>query len=140
MALYTRGGDSGQTGLGDGSRTSKASARVEAYGTLDELGAVLGFARQAIDDERIDATVRFAQQRLFNCASALANPVSHYPLTARCFSLMTRSAILEKLYWDIFALHSLAVYLDANSLRRERILQGLSDALADGRSSLKCDS
>ena len=76
MALYTRGGDSGQTGLGDGSRTSKASTRVEAYGTLDELGAVLGFARQAIDDERIDATVRFAQQRLFNCASALANPVS----------------------------------------------------------------
>ena len=77
MALYTRGGDAGETGLGDGSRTSKASARVEAYGTLDELGAVLGFARQAIEDERIDAALHFAQQRLFNCTSALANPASH---------------------------------------------------------------
>ena len=76
MAIYTRYGDAGDTGLGDGSRTSKASVRVEAYGTLDELGAALGFARQAIDDERIDAALRFAQQRLFNCASALANPES----------------------------------------------------------------
>ena len=76
MTLYTRRGDTGETGLGDGSRTSKASARVEAFGTLDELGASLGFARQAIEDERIDAMVRFVQQRLFNCASTLANPAA----------------------------------------------------------------
>ena len=76
MAIYTRRGDAGETGLGDGSRTGKASARVEAYGALDELGAALGFARQAIGDERIDASVRFAQQRLFNCSSALADPES----------------------------------------------------------------
>ena len=74
MALYTRAGDSGDTGLVGGSRTSKASARVEAYGTVDELGAALGFARRAVDDPKIDAVLRFAQQRLLNCASMLANP------------------------------------------------------------------
>ncbi|MGH8146908.1 MAG: cob(I)yrinic acid a,c-diamide adenosyltransferase [Rhodanobacteraceae bacterium] len=40
--IYTRTGDDGSTGLGDGSRTSKDSSRVEAYGTVDELNSVLG--------------------------------------------------------------------------------------------------
>ncbi len=40
--IYTRTGDKGDTGLGDGSRTAKDSARVEAYGTTDELNAALG--------------------------------------------------------------------------------------------------
>ncbi len=40
--IYTRTGDDGTTGLGDGSRTSKDSARVEAYGTVDELNSFLG--------------------------------------------------------------------------------------------------
>jgi cob(I)alamin adenosyltransferase len=74
MGIYTRGGDSGETGLGDGSRTSKASIRVEAYGTVDEAGAAIGFAQQVATDATLEATLRFAQQRLFNCASALANP------------------------------------------------------------------
>lgn len=74
MSIYTRRGDAGQTGLADGSRTSKSSARVEAYGTVDEAAAVVGFARLAVADATLDATLCFAQQRLFNCASALANP------------------------------------------------------------------
>ena len=40
--IYTRTGDAGDTGLGDGSRTAKDSARVEAYGTTDELNSILG--------------------------------------------------------------------------------------------------
>ena len=40
--IYTRTGDAGDTGLGDGSRTAKDSARVDAYGTTDELNAALG--------------------------------------------------------------------------------------------------
>lgn len=40
--IYTRTGDDGTTGLGDGSRTSKDSARVEAYGTVDELNSAIG--------------------------------------------------------------------------------------------------
>ena len=40
--IYTRTGDAGTTGLGDGSRTEKDAARVEAYGTVDELSSVIG--------------------------------------------------------------------------------------------------
>ncbi|MEL6267244.1 MAG: ATP:cob(I)alamin adenosyltransferase, partial [Pseudomonadota bacterium] len=43
--IYTRTGDAGETALGDGTRVAKHSARVEAYGTVDELNAVLGVAR-----------------------------------------------------------------------------------------------
>ena len=45
MKVYTRTGDDGSTGLGDGSRVSKASLRVAAYGDVDELNAVLGVLR-----------------------------------------------------------------------------------------------
>ena len=43
--IYTRGGDAGQTSLGDGSRVDKHALRVEAYGTVDEANAALGVAR-----------------------------------------------------------------------------------------------
>ena len=43
--IYTRGGDAGETSLGDGARVPKSDLRIEAYGTIDELGAVLGVAR-----------------------------------------------------------------------------------------------
>jgi cob(I)alamin adenosyltransferase len=77
MALYTRTGDDGDTGLADGSRTSKASVRVEAYGTIDEANCAVGFARCAVTGEALDATLQFAQQRLFNCSSALARIRAH---------------------------------------------------------------
>ncbi|MDR3685878.1 MAG: cob(I)yrinic acid a,c-diamide adenosyltransferase [Coriobacteriia bacterium] len=79
MGIYTRRGDSGQTGLADGSRTSKASTRVEAYGTVDEAAAALGFARQAVTDPVLQAALLFAQHRLFNITSSLANPSSDEP-------------------------------------------------------------
>ncbi|GMG82847.1 cob(I)yrinic acid a,c-diamide adenosyltransferase [Paralimibaculum aggregatum] len=45
--IYTRSGDAGETALGDGRRVGKDAARVEAYGTVDELNAVVGLARLA---------------------------------------------------------------------------------------------
>jgi cob(I)alamin adenosyltransferase len=42
--IYTRGGDRGETSLGDGSRVSKTDSRIEAYGTVDELNSAVGFA------------------------------------------------------------------------------------------------
>lgn len=72
MRIYTRRGDRGETSLADGSRVAKDSARVEAYGTVDELSCVIGLARVAIEDERLDATLRHVQQRLFNCSARLA--------------------------------------------------------------------
>ena len=43
--IYTRGGDAGETSLGDGERVSKDSPRIWAYGSVDELGAAIGVAR-----------------------------------------------------------------------------------------------
>ena len=72
MSIYTRTGDSGETGLVGGARVSKSSTRVEAYGTVDEANCSVGFVRAAIDEPLVDQILAFAQQRLFNCSSALA--------------------------------------------------------------------
>jgi cob(I)alamin adenosyltransferase len=74
MSIYTRRGDHGQTSLADGSRVSKTSARVEAYGTVDEANSAVGLARAAIEDASLDDALHFVQQRLFNCSSSLATP------------------------------------------------------------------
>ena len=50
MTLYTRRGDHGDTSLADGSRVRKDSARVEAYGTVDEANSAVGLARAAVTD------------------------------------------------------------------------------------------
>jgi cob(I)alamin adenosyltransferase len=95
MSLYTRGGDAGDTQLGDGSRASKASARVEAYGALDEAASFIGNARQAVEDSAIDAPLGFAQQRLFNCTSALANPSATEPAITAADIAYLESAVDE---------------------------------------------
>jgi len=77
MTIYTRRGDDGNTSLADGARVSKASARVEAYGTVDEANSAIGLARVAIDDATLDDVLHFVQQRLFNCSSSLATPAGH---------------------------------------------------------------
>ena len=74
MGIYTRRGDDGRTGLADGSRVSKASPRVEALGAIDEAASAIGFAREALAPGPIESSLRFAQHRLFNCSSALADP------------------------------------------------------------------
>lgn len=74
MTLYTRRGDTGTTSLADGSKASKASARVEAYGTVDEAGALVGLARVGVSDELLGDVLRFVQHKLLACAGALASP------------------------------------------------------------------
>ncbi len=74
MTIYTRRGDHGQTSLADGSRVSKTSARVDAYGTVDEANSAVGFARAAVADATLNDVLHFVQQRLFNCSSSLATP------------------------------------------------------------------
>jgi len=49
--IYTRGGDKGETSLGDGTRVAKQSLRVEAFGTVDEANAAIGLARLHVDAE-----------------------------------------------------------------------------------------
>ncbi|OIQ86189.1 Cob(I)yrinic acid a,c-diamide adenosyltransferase [mine drainage metagenome] len=72
--IYTRGGDKGQTSLGDGSRVPKHDLRVEAYGTVDELNAVLGVARHANQDPEVDAMLVRIQHDLFDLGADLCIP------------------------------------------------------------------
>lgn len=77
MKIYTRSGDRGQTSLVGGSRASKDDPRIEAYGTVDELGAHVGYlhdlsAREAgQQDDRREELV-WVLDRLMSCAALLA--------------------------------------------------------------------
>ena len=71
--IYTRGGDKGQTSLGDGSRVAKQSLRVEAYGTVDEANAAIGLARLYVDAEA-DSMLARIQNELFDLGADLCTP------------------------------------------------------------------
>ena len=74
MSIATKTGDQGQTALIGGERVSKADFRVETYGTIDELGAALGFARSICGDEEINKITKEIQKELFLVAGSVANP------------------------------------------------------------------
>ena len=71
--IYTRGGDSGETSLGDGSRAPKQSLRVVAFGTVDEANAALGIARLHAEGE-VDAALARIQNDLFDLGADLCTP------------------------------------------------------------------
>lgn len=74
--IYTRTGDDGSTALANGERRSKADARVEAYGTVDETNAAIGLARLGLDETapRVDAMLGRIQNDLFDLGADLARP------------------------------------------------------------------
>jgi cob(I)alamin adenosyltransferase len=72
--IYTRTGDRGQTRLVDNSVTAKTDPRVEAYGTVDELNAVLGLALAHGLPEPVAAVLGIVQQELFDLGADLAHP------------------------------------------------------------------
>ena len=74
MKIYTRTGDTGETSLFDGTRVSKADARVDTYGDVDELQAWLGFARAAGAPERLAVMLEQLQRDLFALGAQLADP------------------------------------------------------------------
>jgi cob(I)alamin adenosyltransferase len=74
MSIATTRGDGGQTGLAGGIRVSKADLRVEAYGSVDELNTVLGFARSICTNKEIQNWTEDIQRTLFRLGSALATP------------------------------------------------------------------
>ena len=76
MKIYTKTGDSGETSLFDNTRVSKADARVDAYGEVDEVNACLGAARAAGVDEEISALIESLQKDLFAVGARLADPSS----------------------------------------------------------------
>jgi len=74
MKIYTKTGDTGETGLFDGTRVSKADARVEAYGAVDELNAWLGVIRSHQPGVDIEALLQDIQRDLFALGAVLADP------------------------------------------------------------------
>lgn len=74
MRIYTRTGDTGETGLFDGTRVSKADARVDAYGEVDELCGWIGLVRSHPLDAEIDTMLAAIQRDLFAVGARLADP------------------------------------------------------------------
>jgi cob(I)alamin adenosyltransferase len=80
VKIYTKTGDSGETSLFDKTRISKADARVEAYGEVDELNACLGAARAARLDADLTGVLEQIQTELFAIGARLADPSSRIAL------------------------------------------------------------
>jgi len=74
MKIYTKTGDTGTTGLYGGGRVSKDDARIEAYGTVDELNAAIGFARALDLPEAVERLLERTQGELFCLGAELASP------------------------------------------------------------------
>ncbi|HZZ70987.1 MAG TPA: cob(I)yrinic acid a,c-diamide adenosyltransferase [Pirellulales bacterium] len=74
MNIYTKTGDDGTTGLFGGPRVPKNDARIEAYGTIDELNAVLGLVRAAGLPSTYHQAVTRVQNELFDLGAELASP------------------------------------------------------------------
>lgn len=74
MKIYTKTGDKGQTALYGGTRISKSSARVEAYGTVDELNSFVGMAKSAIQNEKLIGQLKKIQFDLFTLGAEVATP------------------------------------------------------------------
>ena len=74
MKIYTRTGDSGETGLFDGTRVPKSDTRVATYGDVDELNAWLGLARASLTDTELVRMIERVQRDLFAIGARLADP------------------------------------------------------------------
>ncbi len=74
MKIYTKTGDGGETGLFAGPRVRKDDLRIEAFGAVDELNAVLGVARTETLPAEIDALLESVQHALFDLGAELATP------------------------------------------------------------------
>ncbi len=76
--IYTRGGDTGETSLGDGKRVAKHALRVSAYGTVDEANATIGLARLHTTGDD-DAMLGRIQNDLFDLGADLCTPEDENP-------------------------------------------------------------
>lgn len=73
--IYTRGGDAGETSLGDGSRVSKLDARIGAYGTVDELNSILGAVLAGDCPDELRKVLARVQNELFDLGADLSVPL-----------------------------------------------------------------
>ena len=95
--IYTRTGDGGRTRLASGLEVAKTSPRVEAYGSVDELNAVIGLARQEAGEQPvIDALLGRVQNDLFDLGADLATPSDRHAAGQALRIVATQTARLEQ--------------------------------------------
>ena len=109
--IYTRGGDAGETSLGDGSRIAKHSSRVAAYGTVDEANAALGLARVEIaraptPEPQMDALLGRIQNDLFDLGADLCRPNPDKDGEAKYPVLRVTQAQVDRLEAEIDAMNA----------------------------------
>src|SRR5436190_11360823 len=107
--IYTRGGDTGETSLGDGARVPKHAPRVAAYGTVDEANAAIGIARLHADtaaDEMLDRI----QNDLFDLGADLCTPEGGRRSAG---ALRIAAAQVERLEHEIDAMNATLRPLDS---------------------------
>jgi len=100
--IYTKTGDKGETSLYGGTRVSKAAARVESYGTLDELNAFIGLAKAEISDEKVLNQLQKIQFDLFTVGSEAATPTDKLLLAngkSRLDLMISEKEITELELW-----------------------------------------
>ena len=103
--IYTKTGDNGTTGLGDGSRVTKYDARVEAYGTVDEANAAIGLARlHTAEMPEVDAILARIQNDLFDLGADLCTPVTTKPLGYEPLRIVDKQ--VERLEAEIDAMNA----------------------------------
>jgi cob(I)alamin adenosyltransferase len=107
--IYTRGGDRGETSLGDGARVAKHDLRVAAYGTVDEANAVIGLAR--LHTEALaDAMLARIQNDLFDLGADLCTPEAENP---KYPPLRMTQAQIDRLEHEIDAMNAKLKPLDS---------------------------
>ena len=122
--IYTRGGDKGETSLGDGSRVPKQALRVEAFGTVDEANAAIGLARphlgapaDAETDGQAGAMLARIQNDLFDLGADLCTPEDSERAARRAAkaggALRIVAAQVARLEGEIDAMNALLLPLDS---------------------------
>ena len=102
MKIYTKTGDKGTTALYGGNRVSKASARVESYGNIDELNSFIGLAKSEITDEKVLNQLQKIQFDLFTLGSESATPTDKLTLAngkSRLTLMISETEIEELENW-----------------------------------------
>ena len=94
--VYTRGGDKGKTSLVGGQRVSKASVRLEAYGTVDELSSHLGLLSALLPEGHEKDMIERVQNALFNVCTNLATDQETTPLYPSAYLPQGETELLEQ--------------------------------------------
>jgi cob(I)alamin adenosyltransferase len=95
VKIYTRTGDGGETALFDGTRVQKSHVRVQAYGDVDELNAMLGVVRASGLADDLDEVISMVQRDLFALGARLADPAER--IAPRVTKASVSEADIERL-------------------------------------------